>query len=142
MRPLESNMKHTVFLQNANAVTEWEISGLTRKEAETEAFEAARNTNDGEMVFIVCANGYLNQDGYNPVGNAWIAPKISKLEMAGHALYGQTWQTQLGNALGTDSRRIRQWLANERPIPVGVWADITLLAEQRRTEIDELITKL
>ena len=135
-------MKHTVFLQNANAVIEWEITDLTRKEAETEAFESARNANDGEMVFIVCANGYLNQDGYSPVGNAWIAPKTSKLEMAGRALYGQTWQTQLGNALGTDSRRIRQWLANERPIPDGVWADIKLLAEQRKRQIDELITKL
>ena len=31
-------MKHTVFLQNANAVIEWEITDLTRKEAETEAF--------------------------------------------------------------------------------------------------------
>ena len=49
-------MKHTVFLQNANAVIEWEITDLTRKEAETEAFEAARNANDGEMVFVVCAN--------------------------------------------------------------------------------------
>jgi hypothetical protein len=66
----------------------------------------------------------------------------SKLEMAGRALYGQTWQTQLGNALGTDSRRIRQWLADERPIPVGVWTDIKKLAEQRKQQIDELITKL
>lgn len=135
-------MKHTVFLQNANAVIEWEITDLTRKEAETEALEAARNANDGKMVFIVCANGYLNQDGYSPVGNAWIAPKVSNLEMAGRALYGKTWQTQLGNALGTDSRRIRQWLAGERPVPVGVWTDIKLLAEQRKRQIDELITKL
>ena len=67
---------------------------------------------------------------------------MSNLEMAGRALYGQTWQTQLGNALGTDSRRIRQWIAGERPVPVGVWADIKMLAEQRKAEINELITKL
>ena len=65
-----------------------------------------------------------------------------KLTECGIALYGQTWQTQLGNALGTDSRRIRQWLAGERPVPVGVWNDIKILAEQRRQQIDELITKL
>lgn len=135
-------MKHTVFLQNANSVAEWEISNLTRKEAETEAFEAARNANDGEMVFIVCANGYLNQDGYSPVGNAWIAPRISKLEMAGRALYGQTWQTQLGSALGTDSRRIRHWIGNERPIPDGVWTDIKKLAIERKQEIEDLIAKI
>ncbi len=68
--------------------------------------------------------------------------QAEKLTECGLALYGQTWQTQLGNALGTDSRRIRQWLANERPIPVGVLADIKLLAEQRKRQIDELITKL
>jgi len=68
--------------------------------------------------------------------------QAEKLTECGLALYGQTWQTQLGNALGTDSRRIRQWLANERPIPVGVLADIKLLAEQRKRQIDELINKL
>ena len=135
-------MKHTVFLQNANSVTEWEISNLTRKGAETEALEAARNANDGEMVFVVCANGYLNQDGYSPVGNAWLAPKVSNLEMAGRALYGQTWQTQLGNALGTDSRRIRQWLAGDRPVPDGVWTDIKKLAIERKQEIEDLIAKI
>lgn len=68
--------------------------------------------------------------------------QAEKLTECGLALYGQTWQTQLGNALGTDSRRIRQWLAGERPVPVGVWADIKLLADQRKAEIVELITKL
>ncbi len=68
--------------------------------------------------------------------------QAEKLTECGLALYGKTWQTQLGNALGTDSRRIRQWLAGERPVPVGVWADIKLLAEQRKAEIVELITKL
>ncbi len=65
-----------------------------------------------------------------------------KITECGIALYGQTWQTQLGNALGTDSRRIRQWLNGARPVPAGVWIDIKLLAEQRKKQIDELITKL
>lgn len=65
-----------------------------------------------------------------------------KLTMCGLALFGQTWQTQLAVGLGTDSRRIRQWLACERSVPVGVWSDIKLLAEQRKAEIVELITKL
>jgi len=68
--------------------------------------------------------------------------QAEKLTECGLALYGQTWQTQLGNALGTDSRRIRQWLAGERPVPIGVWTDIKLLAEQRKQQIDELIGKL
>lgn len=68
--------------------------------------------------------------------------QAEKLTECGLALYGQTWQTQLGNALGTDSRRIRQWLAGERSVPDGVWTDIKLLAEQRKQQIDELIGRL
>ena len=72
----------------------------------------------------------------------------AKLEQAGIALFGSRWQTELSASLKNadgkplDARRIRQWLAGERPVPVGVWADIKLLAEQRRAEIVELIAKL
>ena len=71
-----------------------------------------------------------------------------KLELAGIALFGSRWQTELSASLKNadgkplDARRIRQWLAGERPVPVGVWTDIKLLAEQRKRQIDELITKL
>lgn len=148
MRPLEVSMKYCVFLQNDNAVTEWEMRDLSQKEAEKEAFEAARVLNDGEQIFVICDGGYLNQDGHSPVGKAWIAPKISKLEMTGITLFGSRWQTELSASLKNadgkplDARRIRQWLAGDYATPEWVWHQIKLLAEQRKVEIVELITKL
>lgn len=55
-----------------------------------------------------------------------------ELEEAGQALYGDRWQTDLKRALGiSDTRRIRQWMSEDRPIPTGVWADISLLLRSR-----------
>lgn len=45
-------------------------------------------------------------------------------------------------ALNVDPRRITHWLDGTRAVPAGVWTDIKMLAEQRKAEIDELITKL
>ena len=39
----------------------------------------------------------------------------------------------------SDARRIRQWLAGERKIPVGVWADINQLLRARKLKIDTVI---
>lgn len=35
----------------------------------------------------------------------------------GQALYGTQWQSDLARALSIDSRRVRQWLNDERPMP-------------------------
>lgn len=35
----------------------------------------------------------------------------------GQALYGTQWQSNLARALNIDSRRVRQWLNDERPLP-------------------------
>lgn len=57
---------------------------------------------------------------------------LSDLEKAGKALYGERWQTDLAHALGLkDARRIRQWMAEDRPIPPGVWNDIADLLRSR-----------
>lgn len=65
-----------------------------------------------------------------------------KLTECGQALYGSSWKLSLAEALNVDRRRITHWLDGTRPVPAGVWADIKLLAEQRKQQIDELITKL
>lgn len=39
------------------------------------------------------------------------------LTAIGQVLYGTQWQSDLARALNIDSRRIRQWLNEERPIP-------------------------
>lgn len=67
----------------------------------------------------------------------------AELEAAGKALFGDRWQTDLSNALGlSDARRMRQWMARERPIPVGVWADICALLRTRQMTINSLIQDL
>ena len=65
------------------------------------------------------------------------------LAAAGQALYGDRWQTELARALGlADARRIRQWMAGERKIPVGVWADVCSLLRQRQMSIASVLESL
>lgn len=53
-----------------------------------------------------------------------------ELRKAGELLFGNQWQSDLARALEVDSRRVRDWLQERRPIPVGV-----------KTEIIELLRK-
>lgn len=58
------------------------------------------------------------------------------LTRAGQALYGERWQTDLARDLGlSDARRIRQWLSGDRPIPAGIWNELSALMKSRSTEI-------
>ncbi|SHH52802.1 hypothetical protein [Ferrimonas marina] len=64
--------------------------------------------------------------------------KTELLQRVGLALYGKQWQTRLAEGLGlSDARRVRQWMAGERPIPEGVWADLENLLADRQQEIAE-----
>jgi len=57
------------------------------------------------------------------------------LRLAGEALFGQRWQTDLARALGlSDAARLRQWLSLARPVPPGIWDDIAglLVAQQKK----------
>lgn len=58
---------------------------------------------------------------------------------AGRALFGERWQTDVARALGVDSRRVRQWMAGERPIPAGVWPDLAGLVRQRQMTLKALL---
>lgn len=58
----------------------------------------------------------------------------SQLERAGQLLYGSRWQSDLARDLSVNDRRVRQWMAGERPIPAGVWADVAGLLRQRQQE--------
>ncbi|MFW1939526.1 transcriptional regulator [Acinetobacter junii] len=53
-----------------------------------------------------------------------------ELRKAGELLFGNQWQSDLARALEVDSRRVRDWLQERRPIPIGV-----------KTEIIELLRK-
>ncbi len=67
----------------------------------------------------------------------------SDLAGAGQALYGDRWQTDLARDLGfSDGRRIRQWLSGDRPIPVGIWADLAGLLRHRQMSIQSVLNNL
>lgn len=73
------------------------------------------------------------------------AKEYGKEEFAavGTALYGARWQTDLARDLNlSDARRIRQWMAGERPIPVGVWADLGNLLRERQFTISDVLVSL
>lgn len=84
--------------------------------------------------------------GYYHQASAIAAAKkygASELTAVGKALYGDRWQTALAKALGlSDARRIRQWLKGDRPIPVGVWADVAALLRQREMSIKTILADL
>ena len=82
---------------------------------------------------------------YQYIGAMAAAKKYGPAELstAGQALYGDRWQTDLSRDLGlSDGRRIRQWMADERPIPAGVWADISALLRQRQTTIKAVLSHI
>ncbi|EMB2321477.1 transcriptional regulator [Acinetobacter baumannii] len=54
-----------------------------------------------------------------------------ELKQAGEILYGTQWQSDLARALEIDSRRVRDWLQERRPIPVGVRNEIILLLKEK-----------
>ncbi len=68
---------------------------------------------------------------------------IAELCLAGEALFGPRWQTDLARELKLSSpRRVRQWIKGERAIPLGIWPEICELLEKRKIQINQVITYL
>lgn len=65
-----------------------------------------------------------------------------RLQRCGQALYGDRWQSDLARALEVNDRRVRQWMAGERPIPAGIWVDIAGLLRQRQQDVLALLSEL
>lgn len=67
---------------------------------------------------------------------------VAELRKVGEALFGNQWQTDLARALGLSSpRRVRQWLAGDRSIPVGIWDDLCTLLQQRKQTIESVLAE-
>lgn len=64
------------------------------------------------------------------------------LAKAGTLLYGERWQSDLARALNVGDRRVREWIAGDRKIPPGIWADIAGLLRQRSNEGLALLREL
>lgn len=67
---------------------------------------------------------------------------MTKYQLAaiGSALYGTQWQSDLARALDIDSRRVRQWLNNERPLPDWLDGELNQLLQDKITLCQSLIT--
>ena len=96
---------------------------------------------------LIGAKAYERQD--HPSGD-WSIVMIGvgtaadrcRLEQVGQALYGDRWQSNLARALSVNDRRVRQWLSAERPIPSGLWTDISVLLRAKRATCDALLVEL
>jgi hypothetical protein len=61
------------------------------------------------------------------------------LIQTGRALYGERWQSPLARDLGVDSRRVRAWCNDERPVP-DLKEMLKLLLMKRVCDIELLIS--
>lgn len=67
---------------------------------------------------------------------------LEQLTAVGQALYGTQWQSNLARSLNIDSRRVRQWLNNERPLPEWLDAELRKLLEQNIKECQQCLDNL
>lgn len=65
-----------------------------------------------------------------------------QLTQIGVALYGTQWQSDLARALNIDSRRVRQWLNHERPIPDWLVYEVLVLLQNNIIECQKLMGEL
>lgn len=66
--------------------------------------------------------------------------KKETLIAAGEAAFGPRWQTDIAEALGVSDRTVRNWISGKYQIPSTISADIVLILNRRKTEIEEAIT--
>nr|WP_276591270.1 transcriptional regulator [Moraxella bovis] len=59
----------------------------------------------------------------------------------GTALYGTQWQSDLARALNVDSRRVRQWLKEERPIPDWLDDELKVLLNEKSACVNHYYKK-
>ncbi|HDL3115325.1 TPA: hypothetical protein PW719_002724 [Mannheimia haemolytica] len=66
-----------------------------------------------------------------------------ELSIIGESLYGTQWQSNLARDLRlSDARSVREWVAGERKIPFGVWADLTELVKAKKANLSSILKKL
>lgn len=64
------------------------------------------------------------------------------LRIAGVALYGPSWQTDLADALHVNLRTMQRWASGASPVRDSIWADIAGLCRQRGAKLTALAKTL
>jgi len=67
---------------------------------------------------------------------------IEQLEQAGRLLYGDQWQSNLAKSLAIDSRRVRQWVNNDRPISEWVAPELYALMDKNQQDVKRFLNNL
>lgn len=62
-----------------------------------------------------------------------------QLIAAGVAAFGPRWQTETALALGVSGRTVRNWVSGKYQIPSTLSADIVLILNRRKAEIEKAI---
>ena len=65
--------------------------------------------------------------------------QIELLTRLGRAAFGSSWKASLADSLQIVRPTITDWTTGKKPIPVGVWADIKKILEDRNMEINSAI---
>ena len=55
----------------------------------------------------------------------------------GEALFGSSWQGDLGRGLNINERTIRRMAAGDMPVSAGVWRDIAALCATRGKSLEQ-----
>lgn len=71
---------------------------------------------------------------------AMMTPELLKL--AGEALFGPRWQTDLAALLGVADRTMRRWATGQADIPDGVAGELVQLLKRRGTELQRVLKRL
>ncbi|WP_080546128.1 DNA methyltransferase [Actinobacillus pleuropneumoniae] len=125
------------------------IKNAVMIEKNKEAFEIMKahcklviNHNDLEIIDTTLTNIVSHKDNSQLDKQEHIYT-AEYLSIIGETLYGNQWQSNLARDLGlSDARRVRQWIAGERTIPSGVWADIVELVRVKQTNLSSILSKM
>lgn len=68
--------------------------------------------------------------------------KHDLIEEIGHALWGDTWQTQMARALEIDGTTVRRWVARKNDPRPGHLVDLMRIMLERAQLLDDLAEKV
>lgn len=64
------------------------------------------------------------------------------LTETGEALFGPRWQSELARALELNLRTVQRWAVGQGEPPAGVYAELVLIARERRQALRGLLPEL
>lgn len=76
-----------------------------------------------------------------PTGGVIMGEKHDLIEEIGHALWGDTWQSQMARALEVDGSTVRRWVMRKTSPRPGHFVDLMRIMLERAQLLDDLAEK-